>query len=447
MSPNRITSWLVVGVLALLAAMPARAREDYLEGFDLFAPPEDRLYDDGPEAAKGLFFTFDGVFWAITAPAQHFVGQDPNIYTRTATYDQGTTYQIEQSTLTTGFMQASIIEGDRFDFGWAGDENGIFFRITSLQPQTQRFDGSNVDVTFKDNSYSEVNTSTTGNPVAPPSGVTGPNSFSTSGTPPGTNGVLSQALLNGVYAPLPVLFKDLTCINQTNLWSSEAEYSRRFEPFHNGGVFELLLGLRYMEFNDKFSGIGYGSVLDAYSQQTTTAASPTNESPSIWVNEVDNHIFGPQVGGRWSKKIGRWSIATEGRFMAGWNRQNYHQDYLLFNNWTDGATPPYQTGGTNTGGTNGQLHSNFPSGGAVDTFVDEFSPVVESKFELRYQLTKAISAHVGADAMWIGGLGRAANTINYQVGNIGQDVMGFDLSNTNDSVFVTGVSVGIDLNR
>jgi len=407
MSPIRNTSWLVAGVLAFLVAAPARADENRLEDFQLFAPAETRSYDDDPEPSRGYYFTFDGLFWTIGPPARSYVGLAPNAPggAPTVRYYNSFNAVLQQSTMTNSFISAKPTDGNAFEFGYVGEENGWNAAIYDLRNQDHNFNGSNDAVVFRD-------------PLA----------------------VLTYVNSAGLTFNAPVTYRWTSIDNHVDHWSGNLAYVRRFKPFHHGGVFELLLGARYMEFNEQFQFRGWGAIaINSFNQSTTTSS-----GDSYWLNRVDNHVLGPQLGGRWFRKTGRWTLLGEGFFTAGFNRQNYYQTSKLFENFNNLGQPVTGTGGS---ATTFALASQFPDGGARGAFKDEFAPILEVKAELKYQLTRAISAHVGWNGLWMDGIARASNTIDYQVGTPGNPVLGFNLNNSRESVFVTGVAIGIDVNR
>jgi hypothetical protein len=186
-------------------------------------------------------------------------------------------------------------------------------------------------------------------------------------------------------------------------------------PNRFGGFFELMSGVRYIEFDDDFAAIGTGGTLDE----------------SRWTGIAENHVVGPQVGGRWFRKFGRWTWSAESKFIFGFNQQNLRVEGFLGSNLDPTTLVQYQI--SNMGPT---------------TFVhreheDEFSPAAELRIAFSYQITSAISARVGWTGIWIDNIARASRIINYEVPN-----MGIDLSkNSADYAFMNGVTFGIDLNR
>ena len=79
-----------------------------------------------------------------------------------------------------------------------------------------------------------------------------------------------------------------------------------------------------------------------------------------------------------SRKVGRWMFNTEGRFFGGMNYQNIHQFGVIGSN----LTPP---GGLFQPLTLGPVAFSHAE------FMREFTPGIELRLELRYQMTRSIS--------------------------------------------------------
>jgi hypothetical protein len=171
-----------------------------------------------------------------------------------------------------------------------------------------------------------------------------------------------------------------------------------------------------MEIDDKFTFFG---------QFNPIAGVTTLLAPSQFEHIADNHIVGPQIGLRWFCKAGRWTASSQGRFLAGANFRGIHQEGLL--------TPFI-------------LNSNLndaPRGSFANSFVDEeFSPVGEVRFDLRFQATRDISLAVGYTGLMAGGIARASNTIDWVVPQMGVLDPG-----GGEDLWVNGVNFGVEVNR
>jgi hypothetical protein len=232
---------------------------------------------------------------------------------------------------------------------------------------------------------------------------------------------------------LPVTLYNLTISNQTSTWGVEANYLYRALTHHTGGTLEFFGGVRYQEFNDTFS-------FQAGKAETTPQI-PDFLSNSAWASNADNHIIGPQVGVHWFKKQGRWTLSSEGRFMAGLNCQNVHQQINL--------GPDLNSGGISGNGSNtGSKPTPYtptmmaPTSATDSAYARVFTPLVELRLEGRYQITSALSFHAGWTGFWMDNIARANGLVNYTV-----PLMGINMAENKQNVLVNGLTIGFDINR
>jgi hypothetical protein len=217
---------------------------------------------------------------------------------------------------------------------------------------------------------------------------------------------------------LSVTFTEVDIRNSVETWGLEMNWLYRTHPYPRGGILELYLGARYFELNEQFDVSALGG----------------NLADSVWNTSAENHIVGPQIGGRWFRKQGRWTWSTEARFFAGFNSQNFRQQGTLGSQLPAGdpLTPPGLL----------QIRNMGPTSFNHKDYEDEWCPAGELRVDLKYQLTSAISARVGWTALWMDGIARASNAINYEVPR-----MGIDLSDNEQELFIHGFSVGVELNH
>jgi len=189
MSSTHKRTSLVVGLLTLLAAWPARASNDNpIEGFDfqLFAPA-DVQYNGQPDAKQGMFFTYDALIWSIQRPQTSLIGWEGarTVYSASTLYNPPVTYSFtytqtvgsgsqvatttinateppwgvtyyyytpytQTSSLTTSDLQSTFTPGNRYQFGWMGREHGWIGEVFMLQSQNQTSVHNGVTMTFKD---------------------------------------------------------------------------------------------------------------------------------------------------------------------------------------------------------------------------------------------------------------------------------------------------------
>jgi hypothetical protein len=225
---------------------------------------------------------------------------------------------------------------------------------------------------------------------------------------------------SSVLRNIPVTFTWMDVQNKTDVWNTELLYVRRFRPCNRlcgSGRFELMMGARYFDLKDTFVVNAYGGSL----------------ADSRWNNEVINRIVGPELGGRMWWTRGRWTFETDARFTAGFNRQNFHQQGELGENIP--ATNLRTVG-------SGLPYSLSPTGWQDHAYCDEFSPIVEGRLNLKYQLTRNINLRVGGTFIWIDNVARAANSIEYTMPSFEVNT-----GNNRENMWLAGVNVGIEVNR
>ena len=168
---------------------------------------------------------------------------------------------------------------------------------------------------------------------------------------------------------------DFQVRNTVETWGIELNYLRRSHPLYHGGIIELFGGPRYIEFNEDFTVIANYQSLNRH-----------------WLTTAENHIVGPQLGLRWFRQWGRWQTSIEGRYLAGFNTQNFHQvgNIAVLDN-----------------GVEAKGSFNFTK------FNDAYSNVVELRVEVKYQLTDALFFKFGWTGLWMDHIARASNNVTY----------------------------------
>ena len=353
----------------------------------------------GREPNEGIFFSFDGLYWNITAPKVALIG-NPNIPIRdayTGIHPTGPT-----DTSASNYMPQTIGEemdtsnmnnpwagGNRFEIGRVTDNRGWLLSFTQLMDQIQGAQGNNVDVIFDDQPF---------------------------GSQPSYRlwGVVGNDGTVDIVKAIPIKFDSLDVVNKTRFWNIEWNYLIRTGEIGNLGNFEFFGGPRYFELKDDFN--------------VTTATGGSGALDGSWWNTTaQNNVIGGQLGVRWFKTRGRWTFNGEGRFFAGLNCQNIYQngEFMVSPNAT--FTPLNWTGGD-------IAHS---------AFIREFTPCIEVRLEMRYALTRSINLHAGYTGMWMDHIARASSMINYDV----TDNLGILTDQNNQNIWTNGVTVGIDINR
>jgi hypothetical protein len=419
-------SGLAAGVLTLLAGLPTLAQD--LEDAQLFAPADVSNYDGDQELKHGYFFRFDGLSWFIQKPQAASIGLAPP-NSRTVFYGNDATAQVQTSSGDTSALKSAQVEGSRFDFGYVGEYNGWFVSGYKLQDQYQELWLNNASVVLNDpvvGAFGERSLQYLVNRV-----VTGPYPYADQPNAPYVPA--NERLVN---APLNL---NITAENTVQNWGAEANYIRRFKTFHDGGNFDLYLGGRYFQFNEEFYvQTSAPTTYEPYNTAAIVAYLPRELDNSYWNTEVQNQIVGPQIGGRYYKNWGRFQLSLEGKFTAGFNEQTWRQD----GEFASRIVPQVTTAVTGTQVSNTGVLNNFNATGFSNTATaTQFSPLVELRAEARYELFQAVSLHAGWSGIWVDGIARASQSIYYSLPS-----MGIITSNNNTSVFINGVTFGVDVN-
>jgi hypothetical protein len=417
MSRNR-TKYGLAAVMVLLmgAAAPAQGLRDMA----WFAPVDDSRYGGGPSASEGYFFTFSGLYWHLSPPEQTFIGKDgltrnvvnvPALGFDTATLTYPLPITVEYSSVNTGSLESEMSNGQRYELGHVSGHHGWYFEGFRLSNFNQDLYASDASVVFEDA------------PVAVPKQVWDPTQ--TFNPPVTISNILGR--LEGYYdtalstgGPLPVTFTELTASNSVETWGVEWNYLYRTHPHHFGGIFEFFIGGRYLEFNEEFFVEGIGGILDE----------------SQWFTGADNHIVGPQFGVHWFRRQNRWTWSVQSQFFAGFNAQSINQNAVLASNLLPTAPP--------TPGQPVKLTSTVRTESELN--LDEWSPSAELRVEVKYQLTQDIAASFGWAGMWLNGIARPSNMIDYALHSDGS-IMGILDANSRQEVFLNGFTIGVELNR
>jgi hypothetical protein len=209
---------------------------------------------------------------------------------------------------------------------------------------------------------------------------------------------------------IAVVFDDMEVNNATNVNSVEVMGVKRKKELHGGGTAEIFLGARYLELDDRFGVLARGGTL-----------ADTN-----WDNHALNRIIGPQFGVRVAKSNRRWKSTLQGRFMAGANFLSVRQSGVIGNHLVNG-TP----GIPNAFGSNAFFHRLSE---------ERFSPTGELHYETSFLITRRVSFNVAWVGTVVGGVTRSANTVVYQLPNLG-------ILNKSEQLFTHGVTFGVEINR
>lgn len=435
MSLYRNKPWLAVLLLAFLTGGPAHAQG--VRDMQLFAPVEIDGFGGGPRADQGLFYQFDGLYWWIQKPEFDPIGE-PGL-TRLVFEDPDESF-IQHNTISNTNLTAQAEGGQRHEFGYIHGHDGIMMSIFEMHDQNQRLTYSDVDVVFDDQPTGPLNQ-------------------------PRLFGFVADILeadessvtyFNLVLRDLPVTFEEVILRNEVSTWGTEVNYIRRTHPGGHGGIFEFLFGVRYLEFEELFAFEGYGDrfVLinadpgaDPDELTGVPAAPGTILAESFWHAIADNHIIGPQFGLRWFRQSHRWTWSTEARFFAGVNIQNLEQEGTLGTQLDDDFPAEDVTliGATSVTDFPFEPVTFGPVGFKHSATEEEWAPAVEFRVDLKYKLTRAVDVRVGWTAIYMDGIARASNLIDYSLTET--RIMGLDLMDNRQDVFMHGLTLGFDINR
>lgn len=434
MSLHRTLPWLAVWALAVLVAAPAHGQG--MQDLQAFAPAEMDHFGEGARANEGVFFQLEGLCWWIQAPQTDAIGQAGMQRVAFLTPSREV---LQSNSVDTSGLSGDPVSGTRFEVGYVHGHDGILFSYFNLTGQNERLDYGSSDVVIDDH---EV-------------GLTGHRRL---------DGYVAEYdgtayLWDGILRPLPVKFDELAITSRVKTWGTELEYVYRSHAGPHGGILELLMGARYLQFDDRFTVEGYGDPFlrlgtpgandaDAAADDAQTDETPigpgTILADSVWWASAQNHVIGPQIGLRWFRQTERWTWSAEGRFFAGLNTQNLKQGGTLGSELgTQFWTAPVDEGEPG-------VVLFQPQEMTTTTFVHkatahEWSPGVELRLDLKYQLTRAVNLRVGWNGFWIDGMARSADLIDYAFYET--QLMGIDMKDNRQSVFIQGLTFGVDVNR
>jgi hypothetical protein len=432
---HRTSLSVAIGLLFCLSAAPALGQGPL--GYQIFAPADLSTYGGDIEPNEGYFFQFDGLYWSISQPELHQIGFNSSRIVWYSPSESDT--REEHNTWDTSVISSQWGPGNRIEFGRIENRDGWFVSIYQLRDQDQATILSGGSIVFND----------------PAVGIHGETLLQGNVNNDATQAVPYDP---AVFKNLPVVFRNVLLENEVKTWGVEANYLHRFLTRHEGGTFEMFMGARYFEFNDRFT-VQTSVDPDAHNQPVTVgnvdsglttlnAGVPSFLGGSSWNTVANNHVVGPQIGLRWFIKRGRWTFSTEGRFMAGLNLQSIEQQVDMGPNLSPGPQTVV-TVNPATGDTSyNYVYQPFEPRAMQHTtathveYSREWAPAYELRIEGRYQLTRAIQFHAGWTGMWMDGVARASSLINYTV-----PAMGINMADNREGVLLNGLTLGFDVNR
>lgn len=184
--------------------------------------------------------------------------------------------------------------------------------------------------------------------------------------------------------------------------------NRHWMVKHQNVHFEIGYGMRYFRMTDDFR---FDGLTDLVGRVFT-------------VTDTENSIVGPQLRLKAARQTGKWTSSIDTRFMFGYNIQNVDQT----NGWGDDAVP---------GGLNDTL-SGQPTYSRYGKRSDDFTPFIEFRAELKYQLTQSFALKSGFNATYIDRLTRSAQIVNYYAPDFGIGQTG------EQDMFMAGANFGLE---
>jgi hypothetical protein len=207
------------------------------------------------------------------------------------------------------------------------------------------------------------------------------------------------------------VFEDLDARSKVNIFSIEVmkAWRRHQSAGPYGFARHWLGGIRYIDLDDYFSLDGSGSFFDSMAMDAS----------------IRNIIVGPQVGMECARRVGDIRVGGTFRFLLGLNFQRGLQS----GSYATNVSPGEQNQPLN-------LNPGSFSSGENNVAV---SPVLDWRLDAAYDIGKHFAARIGYTGMFIGGIGRAANSIEYTLPSFG-------LSVTDDDVMVLNAfTAGIEI--
>lgn len=431
----------IVGVMLAVLATPALAQ---VKDMQCFAPAQVESFGGGRRANEGFFISGEYLRWSISKPDVTSIG----LPSTNDTDDTGDKRQVfagfddngdpvmgeQRSTLDNSFIGAKFSDGSRVDLGYIEGHQGWLFSYTYLSTLGRTHGVASADIVFADKEFGD-----------PPhyylegyvdDALTTIRNLPVRFTAPYIEDI--EADEGGDPDSLPEPSWGVMMENLTEHWSTELNYIYRCHPTRRGTTWELFLGVRYFELNEDFNvwaPYSYAPYDPTLEQNDPNGVGfPTRVgilADSYWFTTAENHVVGPQIGAHFFRSYNRWTFDVQARFFAGFNFQNLKQHGVLGSRLNSAAAPiagvPIFMG---------------PTGFSHSENEQEWSPCAELRAGIKYQVTSKIALNVGWTGLWMDGIARASNVIDYRVPD-----MGISMAHNTQDLFINGVTAGVEFNR
>jgi len=355
---------------------------------------------------SGLFFRWDMMFFSINDPAIRQVG-DPNA---DSVHSSNGISNAFSNGLDTSFISSDLQTGHRLEFGninhatqegWMGSILLLNRKDTASAPGGMLLSDPNGNLLgFRDANGDTYDDDLDGDRIYGRSGED-------LGTPvpnnPGTfilpfDGVPDQPTPqdNGDLITWVPSFSELRVRSKTNI--NGVDLMRVSSMGQHG--FSWMWGVRYIDLKSRFNVLGLGGPFD------NTRID----------GEVENFVFGPQIGLRYAKTQGLVRGSAQIRFMPGANILDARQSGTVAGN-TD-AIAAYDD--SQPGGRNVNRPINLSPSSFTNSVEDEnFSSVVEWRINWGISPLPSMWTGIGYTGMYLGEFTRCAGNFTYELPNFG----------------------------
>jgi hypothetical protein len=241
------------------------------------------------------------------------------------------------------------------------------------------------------------------------------------------NGTPDAGEVTGIFADygdgyeFNVTFNQVNVRNSTRTDGIEIMKNYQLDNSHwfvkeQRGQLEMGVGARFLRIRDEFGFLGTSDLL--------RGTTPLTIGNSV-ATDVDNQIVGPQLFLRYSQQRNRLRLGVDGRFVFGYNIQDFDQVGVIGENLTPG-----------------DLNQPFilqPTAFRYGKQENDFSPLVELRADAAYQITSALALKLGYTAIFVDNVSRAASTTRWRLPDMGFTEGG------RQEILINGADVGFEL--
>lgn len=230
-------------------------------------------------------------------------------------------------------------------------------------------------------------------------------------------------------------------LNNFDMKSFELNKTWRLEPYHYGGILEPMVGVRYIEGDDRGFFREYGRTREDDSLPVGIGPYFTDlgiseiafESLTEDISNIENELYTMQLGFRYFKFMNRFRYSAEFRTFAGLNLQCLQQ----FTQVTETIYEDFEIGA--------EVQQNLVTTTQAEFYRnEEFFIGYDIRAEVGYQLTQMIHVRGGFQLIDLA-LGLWRN--DRSVGSANQDERIDDGENREQSFLAVGYTFGLELNR